>query len=96
MLGDALQGQIDLLVDYRKELYGQRREGLDVEKELETINQKLRSTRRELKICRQITEDIPRIRDQEQLMRQQAQRDHETVRERTDEQTRKEKKGKWM
>ena len=96
MLGDALQGQIDLLADYRKELYGQRREGLNVEKELETINQKLRSTRRELKICRQITEDIPKIRDQEQLMRQQAQRDHEAVRERTDEQTRKEKKGKWM
>ena len=96
MLGDALQGQIDLLVDYRKELYGQRREGLDVEAELETVNQKLRSTRRELTICRQITEDIPKIRDQEQLMRQQAQRDHEAVRDRTDEQVRKEKKGKWM
>ena len=96
MLGDALQGQIDLLVDYRKELYGQRREGLDVEAELGTVNQKLRSTRRELTICRQITEDIPKIRDQEQLMRQQEQRDHEAVRDRTDEQVRKEKKGKWM
>ena len=96
MLGDALQGQIDLLVDYRRELYGRRREGLDVEAELGTVNQKLRSTRRELTICRQITEDIPKIRDQEQLMRQQEQRDHESVRDRTDEQVRKEKKGKWM
>lgn len=96
MLGDALQGQIDMLVDYRRELYGARREGRDVEAELETVNGKLRSTRRELTICRQITEDIPKIRDQEQLMRQQEQRDHEAVRDRTDEQVRKEKKGKWM
>ena len=96
MLGDALQGQIDLLADYRKELYGRRREGLDVEAELETVNRKLRSTRRELTICRQITEDIPKIRDQEQLMRQQEQRSHEAVRDRTDEQVRKEKKSKWM
>jgi len=96
MLADALQGQIDLLADYRAELYGQRREGWDVEAELGTVNEKLRSTRRELTICRQITEDIPKIRDQEQLTRQQEQRDHETVREHTDEQGRKEKKGKWM
>ena len=96
MLGDALQGQIDLLVDYRRELYGARREGRDVGAELETVNGKLRSTRRELTICRKITEDIPKIRDQEQLMRQEEQSSHEAVRDRTDEQVRKEKKGKWM
>ncbi len=96
MLGDALQGQIDLLTDYRRELYEARREGRDVGAELETVNGKLRSTRRELTICRKITEDIPKIRDQEQLMRQQERRDHEAVRDRTDEQVRKEKKGKWM
>ena len=96
MLGDALQGQIDLLVDYRKELYGQRREGRDVEAEMEIINGKLRATRRELTICRRITEDIPRIRDQEQLMRQPERSDHKAVRDRTDEQVGKEKKGKWM
>lgn len=96
MLGDALQGQIDLLVDYRKELYEQRREGRDVEADLEIVNGKLRSTRRELTLCRQIMEDIPRIRDQEQLARQQERRGHEAVRERTDEQPRKEKKNKWM
>lgn len=96
MLGDALQGQIDLLVDYRRELYEARREGRDVEAELETVNGKLRSTRRELTICRKITEDIPKIRDREQLTRQQEQQSHEAVRDRTDEQVRKEKKGKWM
>ena len=96
MLGDALQGQIDLLVDYRQELYGARREGRDVGTELETVNGKLHSTRRELTICRKITEDIPKIRDQEQLMRQEERSSHEAVRDRTDEQVRKEKKGKWM
>ena len=96
MLGDALQGQIDLLVDYRQELYGARREGRDVGTELETVNGKLRSTRRELTICRKITEDIPKIRDQEQLMRQEERSSHKAVRDRTDEQVRKEKKGKWM
>ena len=96
MLGDALQGQIDLLVDYRKELYDQRREGRDVEAEMEIINGKLRSTRRELTICRHITEDIPRIRDQEQLMRQSERSSHKAVRDRTDEQARKEKISKWM
>ena len=96
MLEDALQGQIDLLVDYRKELYGERREGRDVEAEMETVNQKLRSTRRELMICRQIKDTIPKIRDQEQLMREQAQQTKGSVQARTDDKTRKEKKGKWM
>jgi hypothetical protein len=96
LLGDALQGQIDLLVDYRRELYGARREGRDVGTELETVNDKLRSTRRELTICRKITEDIPKIRDREQLMRQEERSSHKAVRDRTDEQVRKEKKGKWM
>ena len=81
MLGDALQGQIDLLVDYRRELYGARREGRDVEAELETVNDKLRSTRRELTICRKITEDIPKIRNQEQLMRQEERSSHKAVRD---------------
>ena len=96
MLGDALQDQIDLLVDYRKELYKERRGGRDVEAELANINRKLRSTRRELTICRHITEDIPRIRDQERLMREQEQHDKNAARERTGENARKESKGKWM
>ena len=96
MLGDALQGQIDLLVDYRRELYEARREGRDVEAELESINGKLRSTRRELTICRNITEDIPKIRDREQLARHQERCSIEAVRGQADEQIRKETKGKWM
>lgn len=96
MLGDALQGQIDLLVDYRRELYEERREGRDVEAEMETVNQKLRSTRRELKICRQIAEDIPRIRDQEQLTREPEQSHQKAAQDRAEEKSRKEKKSKWM
>ena len=96
MLGDALQDQIDLLVDYRKELYKERRGGLDVEAELADLNRKLRSTRRELTIYQHITEDIPRIRDQERLMREQEQHDKDTARERTGEKPRKENKGKRM
>ena len=46
MLGDALQGQVDLLTDYRKELYRQRRDGGNIDTELADINRKLRLTRR--------------------------------------------------
>ncbi len=94
MLGDALQGQIDLLTDYRKELYRQRRGGGDVEAELADINRKLRLTRHELTICQHIAEDIPRIRDQEQLLREQQKKT--AARERTGGNPRKEEKGKWM
>ena len=96
MLGDALQGQIDMLVDYRKGLYKDRREGRDVDIELADINRKLRSTRRELTICRHVAEDIPRIRDQERLMREQEQREKDAARDRTGGKSRKENKGKWM
>ena len=96
MLGDELQGQIDLLSDYRKELYRQRRDGGDINAELADVNRKLRAARRELTICRHVTEDIPRIRDQEQLMREQAQPSKNAARERAGENARKEQKGKWM
>ena len=96
MLGDALQAQIDLLTDYRKELYGQRRQGFDAEAEIADTNRRLRDARSELKLCRRITEDIPRIRGQEQLLREQEQMDKERTRQRAEEKTRKEQKGKWM
>ena len=96
MLGDALQGQIDMLSDYRKELYRQRRNGGDMDAELADINRRLRTARHELTICRHITEDIPRIRDQERLMREQTQHSKTAARERTGENARKEQKGKWM
>ena len=96
MLDDALQGKIDMLVDRRKELYQRQRDGWNVEAELADLNRKLRAARRELTICRHVTEDIPRIRDQEQLMRDQ-EKQHKTIaQERANENPRKENKGKWM
>lgn len=71
ILEDALQARIDALTDSRKELYRQRREGLDVEAEIATINGGLRQLRRELKICGRIEMDIPRIRQQVRLCREQ-------------------------
>ena len=71
MLEDALQARIDALTDSRKELYGQRREGLNVEAEIAAINGELRQLRRELKTCGRIDADIPRIRQQVRLCREQ-------------------------
>ena len=96
MLADALQAEIDLLVDYRKELYQSKREGMDTEDEIAAINRKLRCKRFELNTCRKITEDIPRIRAQEEQAREQEQQIRATAQERTDEKTRKEHHGKWM
>ena len=70
-LEDALQAQIDALTDSRKELYGQRRAGWDVEAEIAAINGELRQLRRELKTCGRIKADIPRVRQQVQLCREQ-------------------------
>ena len=71
MLEDALQAQIDALTDSRKELYCQRRAGWDVEAEIAVINGELRQLRRELKTCGRIEADIPRVRQQVQLCREQ-------------------------
>ena len=70
-LEDALQAQIDALTDSRKELYRQRRAGWDVEAEIAVINGELRQLRRELKTCGRIEADIPRVRQQVQLCREQ-------------------------
>jgi len=70
-LEDALQAQIEALTDRRKELYSQRREGLNVEAEIAAINGELRQLRRELKTCGRIGADIPRIRQQVRLCREQ-------------------------
>ena len=71
MLGSALQADIDALAGQRKELYHRKRAGEDVTGEIETINQELRRLRGQLRTCGQIEEDIPRIRDQVQLVRKQ-------------------------
>lgn len=70
-LEDALQAQIDALTNSRKELYRQRRAGWDVETEIAAINGELRQLRRELKTCGRIEADIPRVRQQVQLCREQ-------------------------
>lgn len=70
MLGDALQAQIDALTQRRSKLYEYRRQGEDVDWELEQINQDLRPLRRELKLCRRIDQDMPRVRENMRLCRE--------------------------
>lgn len=94
MLGDALQAEIDALVSDRAQLYERRREGYDVAGSIEAINTELRQLRRKLNTHRQITEDIPRI--QGQIQRERSQGDTGTVRQRTQDKTKKEDRGKWM
>ena len=80
-LGEALQAQIDALVDQRRELYGRKREGEDVEAAIAAIGADLRQLRRELKTCGRIAADIPRIWGQLQLDREQ-EKQHQTHRDR--------------
>lgn len=70
-LGEALQAQIDALVDQRRDLYGRKREGEDVEALIAAINTRLRPLRRDLKTCGRVAADIPRIRGQLQADREQ-------------------------
>ncbi len=71
MLMDAVQAEIDALTLRRKTLYARQRRGEAVTNEIEAINQALRPLRRNLKLCSQIEADIPRIRGQTQLCREQ-------------------------
>lgn len=81
MLGEALQAQIDALVDQRRELYGRKRQGEDAEAAIAAINTRLRQLRRDLKTCGRVAADIPRIRGQLQADRDQG-RQHQTHRPR--------------
>lgn len=63
MLGSALQADIDVMADQRKELYRQKRQGQDVTAQLEAVNQTIRQRRQKLKLCEQIEMDIPHIRE---------------------------------
>ena len=81
MLGEALQAQIDALVNQRRELYGRKREGEDVEAAIAAISADLRQLRRKLKLCGLIEADIPRIRGQLQLDQEQEKK-HQTHPER--------------
>lgn len=71
MLTDALQSDIDALTDRRRTLYRRKRQGEDVTPEIEAINEALRPIRREMRLCRQIIEETPRIRAQELKARQE-------------------------
>ena len=64
MLESALQSDIDALVMQRRELCSLKRRGNDVSAELERISLALRPLRQELRLCRQIEEDMLRIREQ--------------------------------
>lgn len=64
MLGSALQADIDVMADQRKELYLQKRQGRDVTAQIEVVNQAIRQRRQKQKLCEQIETDLPRIREQ--------------------------------
>lgn len=64
-LEEAAQADIDALTQQRQELYRQKRKDPDNERllsEIRSINQSIRSTRRELRICTRIEADIPTVR----------------------------------
>ena len=67
-LAGSLDVQITGLVARRKELYRQKRRGEDVETDIQNISLELRPLRRDLRLCRQIQEDIPVIREQSALL----------------------------
>ncbi|MBQ9732825.1 MAG: relaxase/mobilization nuclease domain-containing protein, partial [Clostridia bacterium] len=71
ILSGALQANVDALVDKRRKLYRLKRRGEDVTKEISQINLELRPIRRELRLCRQIAETVPRLQnDTEQYRRE--------------------------
>jgi len=69
MLGGAIQAQIDALMDKRKTLYQQRRQGQEVSAEIASVNESLRDRRKKQRICKQIEADIPDIRAKTELAR---------------------------
>jgi len=73
MLNGALQANVDALVDKRRELYRLKRRGEDVTKEISQINLELRPIRRELRLCRQTAETVPRLQDETEQYRREMQ-----------------------
>jgi len=67
MLQDALQTEIESLMDRRKPLYKLQRKGEDVRPQIDQINRQLKRLRRELYTCRQIESTAPRIRESIEL-----------------------------
>ena len=67
MLQDALQAELESLTDARKPLYKARRNGADVQPEIESINKQLKKLRSELYTCRRIEESEAHIRSKIEL-----------------------------
>ena len=63
---DAIQAEIDALTDQRRELYQWRWVGQGaaaIDGEIAAITDRLRTLRRELKLCARIEGDIPNVRE---------------------------------
>jgi len=63
-LESALQSDIEAFIAERQKLYSLKRQGSDVSAELKHISDALRPVRKELRLCRQIETDMPRICEQ--------------------------------
>ena len=82
MLSSALQADIDALTDTRRELYRLKRQGEDMTGEIAQINAVLRPIRRELRLCRQIAETVPRLKEEtEQYMRELKEKPKEQIKQ---------------
>lgn len=69
---DAVQASIDALVDNRRDLYPQKRSGDEwAANEIERINERLRSLRRQLRMCARIEQDMEMMRDRVSAVRQE-------------------------
>lgn len=69
---DAVQASIDALVDDRRELYPQKRSGDEwAADEIERINERLRSLRRQLRMCARIEQDTEMMRNRVSAVRQE-------------------------
>lgn len=83
---DALQAEIDALTDHRAQLYKQQRRygrNEEVAAEIAGITKRLRSLRRELKLCDRIEGDIPKVQSRVQAVRDTGERDRQRALEKT-------------
>jgi len=78
ILSGALQADIDALTNYRRELYRLKRNGEEETEEISQINSALRPIRRELRLCRQISETVAQIQEQTEQYRQTMQQGEKT------------------
>lgn len=88
MLGDALQAEIDARTERRKNLYRLKRQGQDVDGEIQDINEELRPLRAKRRTCGQIEQATPHIWEQEQLCRDAERKENEHQQQKTTDKTR--------